>query len=244
MFTRTLATIATTLLICAGLALPARAQFTFSTSSPNTGGSVDSYASFDATGNLPADVSYAAFRASLAEMLSYILGAACGAGDEGPLTEEEWDRCGLDDEVGDYDDFDSDGERDDAVSDWAAREEWNQSGLADELGDYDDYPDDEARDEAVEDLIEKQQRGEDKDDSGDNSENGGGTNGEEGGNGSGSGGEDEESSSGIIGDDQPILGGGYAERSSLYDSMMDYHDLMDELDAELTTGFGVVFFGF
>lgn len=46
-----------------------------------------------------------------------------------------------------------------------------------------------------------------------------------------------------MGDDQPILGG-LAATIALIDSMLDYHDRMDGADAQLTTGFGVVFFGF
>lgn len=163
MFTRTIATIVTTLLICAGLALPARAQFVFSTTSSSAGGSVDAHASFDVAGNLAADADYAAFRASLSEMLSYILGAACGVGEGAPLTEEEWDLCGLDDEIGDHDSFGSDDERDDALTDWGKRKEWEESGLADELGDYDDYADDDERQKAVEALEEEQKKDENDD---------------------------------------------------------------------------------
>ncbi|MCP4899911.1 MAG: hypothetical protein GY906_23330 [bacterium] len=82
-----------------------------------------------------------------------------GYGEGGPsggIDQDTWNQSGLGDELGDYNDYGSDQERQDAIDKLA----WEQSGAADSTGkDWDDFDNDAERAEALEKEAEKQEKG-------------------------------------------------------------------------------------
>ncbi len=78
-------------------------------------------------------------------------------GGPGGIDEDTWDKSGLGDELGDYDDYGSDQDRQDAIDALA----WEQSGAADATGkSWSDFDNDDERAAALQEAGEKQKEGE------------------------------------------------------------------------------------
>jgi hypothetical protein len=84
-------------------------------------------------------------------------------GGPGGIDQDTWDQSGLGDELGDFNDYGSDQERQDAVDALA----WEQSGAAEATGkSWDDFDNDEERNAALEEQAEEQKKNEEDTSSG------------------------------------------------------------------------------
>jgi hypothetical protein len=131
-------------------------------------------------------------------------GGAGETGRPGGIDEDTWERSGVGDELGDYGDYGSDQERQDAIDALA----WDQSGAADATGKkWSDFDNDEERAAALNEAGEKQKEGEEDTSSGETADDGSTEDGSE------HEGEEESDSSGegIVGKQFPLTQTGHLQ---------------------------------